>query len=195
MEMIRAVVVDDDDDLRQLLRLQLERDGDIVVIDEGASGEMAIDLTDKHHPDVIILDESMPGRTGLEVIPDLVAASPDTVVIVYTGNSGTETREAVLEAGGHAVIGKTDSTEMLVGTIHRLVGPCECEGGRSAKRGDEFGDRMTELLHRDVEERPARQTLRDKGIRPSFLVAAVVLLPVLLAAVWFLAMATGLVNR
>ena len=195
MDQIRAVVVDDDDDLRQLLRLQLERDGDIVVIDEGADGEMAIDLTDKHQPDVIILDETMPGRTGLEVIPELVAASPDTVVIVYTGNSGTETREAVLEAGGHAVIGKTDSTDMLVGTIHRLVGPCDCADDDGRRARGEFGDRMTELLHRDAEERPARQTLRERGIRPWFLIGALALLPLLLAAVWFAAMATGLIGR
>ena len=190
MDLIRAIVVDDDDDLRQLLRLQLEQGGDIVVVDEGGTGEMAIDLTDKHHPDVIILDESMPGRTGLDVIPEVVASSPDTVVIVYTGNSGTDTRDAVLQAGGHAVIGKTDSTELLVGTIHRLVCPEEF-----VKADDEFGDRMTELLHRDVEERPARQTLREKGIRPWFLVGAIALLPLLLAAIWFVAMAMGLVGR
>jgi DNA-binding NarL/FixJ family response regulator len=193
MEQIRAMVVDDDPDLRDLLRLQLEMGGDIVVIDEASDAESAVDLTDRHHPDVIILDESMPGgRTGIEVIPDLVAASPGTVVIVYTANSGTDTREKVIEAGGHAVVGKSDSAALLVGTIHRLM---PTAGAGDGPGPDQFGQRMTELLHRESETRPPRQTLRDRGIRPWFVVVALFLLPILIAAVWFVALALGLVDR
>ena len=192
MHRIRAVVVDDDAELRGLLRLQLELAGDIDIVGEGQDAEEVIDLTDKLHPDVIILDEKMPGRSGIEVIPEVIAAHPDAVVIVYTGNSGTHTRDAVIRAGGHAVVGKTDPSDLLVGTIHRLL-PCETEQTEVAD--DQFGDRMTELLHRDSHERSGRQTLRDRGIRPWFVIGAMALLPLLLAAVWFLAMAVGLIGR
>lgn len=187
------MVVDDQDDMRDLLKLQLEMGGDIVVIDEAADAESALDLTDRHRPDVIVLDESMPGaRTGIEVIPDLVAVSPETVVIVYTANSGTHTREKVLQAGGHAVVGKSDSAELLIGTIHRLVPTAD---DPPAAASDEFGQRMTELLHRDSGVRPRQQTLRDRGIRPWFVVLSLLLLPVLIAAVWLVAIAMGFADR
>jgi CheY-like chemotaxis protein len=83
--MASVLVVDDEEDIRDLLRINLELDGHEVVT--MSSGPEALDCLESHRPDVIVLDLMMPGMDGWEVLTRLkmgqseaasvpVAASP-----------------------------------------------------------------------------------------------------------------------
>jgi chemotaxis response regulator CheB len=62
----RVVIADDLDDLRWLLRNQLELDGDFIVVGEAANGVQAVEAVAATNPDVVVLDLQRPKMTGLD---------------------------------------------------------------------------------------------------------------------------------
>jgi len=84
---LRVLVADDEDDVRLLLRLQLEALGHTVT-GEAADGSEAIEQCETDPPDVVVLDLLMPRRNGFEVIPVLRADHPDVAIVAYTAVAG-----------------------------------------------------------------------------------------------------------
>jgi CheY-like chemotaxis protein len=66
--MSRVLVVDDDPNLRQLVTLRLEKVGHRVLAADSADEALAV-VHDRGAPDVVVLDVTMPGMTGLELLP------------------------------------------------------------------------------------------------------------------------------
>ena len=75
---IRVLVCDDHALLRSGLRRLLEAEHDIEVAGEAANADEAIERTGALRPDVVLLDIVMPGRSGVDALPDLLAAAPAT---------------------------------------------------------------------------------------------------------------------
>ena len=73
---IRVLVCDDHALLRSGLRLLLEAESDIAVVGEAANADEAIESTGTLAPDVVLLDVVMPGRSGVDALPELLAAPP-----------------------------------------------------------------------------------------------------------------------
>jgi DNA-binding NarL/FixJ family response regulator len=82
---IEVVVCDDEPDLRLLLKVVLSRDPEIVIVGEAANGAEAVDIARSLQPDVLLLDIAMPMMDGLEALPLIREASPETRVVVFTG--------------------------------------------------------------------------------------------------------------
>lgn len=124
---VRVLVVDDVDDVRMILRLQLELDGRFEVVGEASDGNEAIELVGKLHPDLVILDRNMPGRGGIETIGPLREIAPDTAVVLYTAQSDSATHHAALAAGALDVLTKTAGPEFIdeftAGLLDRVHGP------------------------------------------------------------------------
>lgn len=83
--MIRAVLVDDADAYRELVKVVLEETGRFQVVGEAENGEEAIEVVAVTQPDLVLLDISMPVMDGIEALPHLRKAAPEAVVIVLTG--------------------------------------------------------------------------------------------------------------
>jgi two-component system, NarL family, response regulator NreC len=81
---IRTVIVDDHAVVRTGLRLLLEAEEDIEVVAEAGDAREAIFEARAKKPDVILLDVVMPGRSGLEAIPDLMKESPESKILVLS---------------------------------------------------------------------------------------------------------------
>ena len=81
----RIVVVDDNDDVRRLLRVQIERLDAYDVVGEAADGQEAVEVVAALQPDVVFLDLAMPVMDGLEALPLLRQRAPDSRVIVLSG--------------------------------------------------------------------------------------------------------------
>ena len=187
--LVRAVIVDDEPDVRDLLKLRMERYGRFDVVALGGDGPEAIDLCAEHKPDVLVLDALMPSGRGTDVVRDVLSVAPSTMVIIYTGDSGIATRDAAERVGAHAVIGKLDPFELLVGTIFRLLPD---KAPRPAK--DDFQERMTSLLEEDDDARSRRSWWRSgSGTRVLLVfVLLFVVTPLLAGAAWFLATLVGM---
>lgn len=188
---VRVVVVDDQEEIRDLLRLRLERTGHFDVVGEGGDGQEAIDLCTKHRPDVVIVDAAMPVMNGLEAVPDIASGSPSTSIVVYTAESGLATRNEAERVGAHAVVGKLDPFERLVETIFRLVPDLAPD----EPAPDPGLQRMGALLAEEQKRRPRAKPEKASTSRKFILLAFLVLLPGLAFLAWSLAGLSGFIVR
>ena len=93
-----AVIVDDSGSIRLLLKGILGELG-IQVLGVASSGREGIEVVKKVRPALVCLDIDMPGMSGLEALPEIRAASPQTKVVMITGNAGRAIVEASVAGG------------------------------------------------------------------------------------------------
>lgn len=120
MSPIRIVVVDDVADLRVVVRKSLEMDGRFEVVGDAEDARSAITVVGETKPDVVMLDVAMPGMTGLEAIPEIRSASPETKIAVFTVK-GESARQEVLDAGADAYIPKYESFDEVIERLLEVV--------------------------------------------------------------------------
>jgi CheY-like chemotaxis protein len=82
-----VLVVDDQDQVRQLIRETLEQAG--YEVEEARDGKEGLERYRAKSPDLVIMDILMPDQDGLEAIMTLRREFPDTRVIAMTGGSDT----------------------------------------------------------------------------------------------------------
>jgi two-component system response regulator RegA len=106
------LVVDDDDVLRErLVRAFVERGYDAVGVSDG---DQALALARKDPPELAVVDLRMPGRSGLEVVRELLAVEPATNVVVLTGYGSIATAvEAIRIGAKHYLTKPADADEIL----------------------------------------------------------------------------------
>jgi DNA-binding NarL/FixJ family response regulator len=195
-DVIRLVVVDDEDEVRTLLRTRLGRDGGFEVVGETADAAEAAGLCASLQPHAVVLDAGVPNREGLQAVPDIRRAAPHAVIVIYTSDPGLATRDEAERVGAHAVVGKLDPFEWLTGTIERFVrGRPHEHDDPDRKERAEFGQRMNELLATEDERAAAAPWWRRPGkTRVGFVVLLVlVVLPLLAFLAWVVAQLAGLV--
>lgn len=95
---MRVLIVDDEQDVRVLLRSQLEHAG-YEVAGEAADGAEAIALCESTKPDALILDLLMPRMNGFEAIPKLRTRHPKIGIVAYTAVAGDFVREEMDRLG------------------------------------------------------------------------------------------------
>jgi two-component system LytT family response regulator/two-component system response regulator LytT len=83
-DLLRVVVVDDEQLAREELCYQLEQLGDIDVVAQAANGIDALSTVDKHAPDLVFLDVQMPGLNGFEVARRLLEDEDAPAVVFVT---------------------------------------------------------------------------------------------------------------
>ena len=108
------VIVDDDTDVRVLVRTRLRMSGQFRVVGEGADGAEAVALAEQHRPSLMLLDISMPGVDGLEALSRVLEASPTTRIVVFSGFEEQGLADKTKELGASAFIEKSTSLDALV---------------------------------------------------------------------------------
>lgn len=112
-----VLIVDDEKDLRKIIRYNLEQEG--IASIEASDGSQAIDLLSKN-PSLIILDIMMPGKDGYEVCK-IIRDNGSTVPIVFLTAMDREFDELKgLEVGGDDYIRKPFSPRILVARINSI---------------------------------------------------------------------------
>lgn len=122
-EIVRVLLVDDHAVMRQGLAQLVERESDMEVVGEGASGEEALGLADRLRPDAVVMDISLPGISGIEATRRLSAAQPGLRVIGLSIHDEQGVAAAMLQAGATAYLTKGGSAEDLINSIRRPRGP------------------------------------------------------------------------
>jgi DNA-binding NarL/FixJ family response regulator len=113
----RVLVVDDQDMVRQGLRLILELAG-IDVVAEASDGAAAVAAVAEHAPDVVLMDLRMPGMDGVEATRRIVEASEARVLALTTFDVDQHVVDA-LRAGAVGFLLKDVTSEWLVEAIRR----------------------------------------------------------------------------
>ena len=122
--MPNTLIVDDEDDIRLLLRLAIDgANHGLRVAAVAATGQQALEIhTDGDVDfDVVVLDNRMPGLTGIETALALLERNPDLPIVLYSAHLDDDTRSAADQAGIRACITKGNIAE-LVGTLRGLTG-------------------------------------------------------------------------
>ena len=115
--MIRVVLVDDHDIVRQGLRTLLEEHPDIQVVGDVADGFQALDLVERTRPDVFVVDLSLPGLSGLEVIRLVRQRLPKIRIVVLSMYSNVAHVAEALRSGAMAYVVKEDGIRELVTAV------------------------------------------------------------------------------
>jgi two-component system OmpR family response regulator len=116
---IRAVVVDDEDSLTDLLSMALRYEGWDVRI--AADGQKALTTIREFRPDVVVLDVMLPDITGLSVLSRLRADGIQTPILFLTAKDAVDDRVAGLTVGGDDYVTKPFSLEELVARLRALI--------------------------------------------------------------------------
>jgi len=117
---IGVLIVDDNADVRMLLRIGIQlRDG-IEVVAEATNGIEALEAAERVRPDIVILDREMPVAGGLEVLPRLRDLCPSALIVLYTANADHDVRRAATSAGADEV--RTKGGQDIDGLLDELEG-------------------------------------------------------------------------
>jgi DNA-binding NarL/FixJ family response regulator len=117
---IRVYLIDDHTVVRQAVRVMLEAEPDIRVVGEAGEGREGVAGVAAERPDVAIVDLKMPGVSGLGVIPDLLAASPGTAVIVFTMYNNPVYVYEATHAGASGYVLKSASKDDLIHAVRAV---------------------------------------------------------------------------
>lgn len=108
--------------LRDLMRFALEDDPRINVVGEAQDAITCVQELPDKQPDVLVLDLRMPGMTGLEAVPQIRDASPDTSIVVYSQYIDDTIEADLREAGVEAWLRKDEDLSELRTTVAQLGG-------------------------------------------------------------------------
>ncbi len=112
------LIIDDEEPIRELLKLTLQSAGFGTVL-EASRGEEGLELAVRHHPDLILLDLMLPGLDGLSVCRRL-KTSPDTrqiPIVMLTAKSDESDIVVGLEMGANDYVTKPFSRKVLTARI------------------------------------------------------------------------------
>ncbi len=117
-----VLLVDDEDQLRRVMKDLLERQGYTVV--EARDGAQALDEVDRHAPDIVILDLNLPGVDGYSVLSQLRSrpATRQIPIIVLTAKGDEDNEVRVLELGADDFLTKPFRAKALAARLESALG-------------------------------------------------------------------------
>lgn len=119
--MASILIVDDDDDILEILKYNLEKENHVVrVVGDGIK---CLEEVKKEKPDLILLDVMMPGMDGIEVCEQLKSSNEnkDILICFLTARSEDYSQIAGLESGGDDYVTKPIKPKVLVSRINALL--------------------------------------------------------------------------
>jgi two-component system nitrogen regulation response regulator NtrX len=112
---VQLLVVDDEGNIRRALQALLESDGHRVVT--AGSAEEALELILETPPEVVLLDLALPGRSGIEALPEIREIAPATVVVMMSGEASLADAVEATRLGAFHFIEKPLSPEAVLLTV------------------------------------------------------------------------------
>jgi len=119
-DLIRVMIVDDHSVVREGIRHVLAGDPRLTVIGEAGDASQALAQAELLRPDVVLLDITMPGSSGLEAVPRLLAVSPSSRVLMLSVHDDTEYVLRAVRAGAHGYLRKDTSPAELRQAVHAV---------------------------------------------------------------------------
>lgn len=120
--MIRVLIADDHQIVRDGLRGILAGQADFEIAGEAANGDDALALVRAHDYDVGVIDMSMPGIAGIDLIKHLKREKPALRILVLSMHGEQQYAARALKAGASGYLNKDSAGERLVAAVRRVAG-------------------------------------------------------------------------
>src|SRR5512144_1014243 len=116
-DLIRVLIADDHDVVRDGLRLILESEDDFDVVGEAANGAEAVRLCSEVHPQVVLMDLRMPGMDGLTAIKHIRQQRPDMNIVILTTYNEDALMIEGLRSGARSYLLKDTKRQVVFDTL------------------------------------------------------------------------------
>jgi two-component system response regulator DevR len=156
--MIRILIVDDHEVVREGLKVILGTEPDFQIVGESASADVLGDLVDRTSPDIVLLDARLPGVSGPEATRRLTESHPDVKVIVVSTYSDDALVDACIAAGARGYVVKDVERFTLKQNIRAVY------RGQGAMSPSVAGRLLDRMRGRGGESRDAPSLLSSRQI-------------------------------
>jgi two-component system, NarL family, invasion response regulator UvrY len=119
---IRVLLVDDQQHVLDSMKINLEMEGDMLVVGQADDGESGVALAHQVYPDVIVMDVMLPDISGIEATARLSAGAGPVCVVMLSMYDDKVTRSRAMAAGAADFVGKYEPVENVVEAIRRVSG-------------------------------------------------------------------------
>ncbi len=151
------LVVDDEEHIRELATLYLEKEGYSVVT--APDGRAALDAIEKQHPNLVVLDIMLPGMSGFDVCRKLRADSEIPILMLTARNEDID-KIVGLELGADDYLTKPFNPREMVARVKAILR--RFEGGRRAGAVIQFGPLVVDKQRREARAGESQLQLRTK---------------------------------
>lgn len=117
----RVLLVDDEDQVRRMLRRVLEKRG-FQVVTEAENGQAGVAAAREHQPDVVVMDLNMPLMNGIEATRAIKETHPDIRVLFFSAYADESLRTSAREAGAAGWVLKGTRPQELFDALDDLLG-------------------------------------------------------------------------
>lgn len=124
-----VVIADDNSSIRLLLRGLVAELG-LQVVAQAGNGEEAVRAAARHQPQLLFLDVNMPIMSGIEALPRIREASPQTTVVMVTGEASRKTFAQATGLGARGYIMKPVRPVYVENFLRKLLSPAPKEPAR-----------------------------------------------------------------
>jgi DNA-binding NarL/FixJ family response regulator len=154
----KILIVDDHPMMREGLAQLIGREADLTVCGEAEDAAQAIDAVKKMSPQLILIDITLNGRNGLELIKDVQAITPQTLILVISMHDESLYAERVLRAGGRGYVMKQEGGKKIMQAIRKVLdGQIHVSEKIAAKILDLFSGRRPQAENSPLERLTDRE--------------------------------------
>ncbi|MEM2968007.1 MAG: response regulator [Candidatus Bathyarchaeia archaeon] len=135
-EAARILVIDDDENIRKVLKTILEDEG--YIVDTAETAKESIEKSEKSFYNVALIDVRLPDMEGIELLPKLRDTKPKMRKVIVTGYPTLQNAIAAVNKGADAYIVKPFEVDKILETIREQLKKQEEEGRYSEEKVVEF---------------------------------------------------------
>ena len=136
MTRLKILVVDDDPEIRKVIRYGFCGEYEVF---EAADGRSGVEIVKKHGPALIFLDMELPDVNGIHVLASMLEIDSKSVVVMLTGNEDLKVIQRALDMGAVQYVTKPFDLGYLQGMVRDKLGRGEDRTGRPWRVGDRPG--------------------------------------------------------
>ena len=115
----KILIVDDEASIRRLVSMKLSGEG--YECQEAGSAEQALVALTREPVSLVLLDVKMPGKSGMELLPEIKARFPDTAVVMATATTDVSIAIECMKQGAYDYITKPFDLEDISYSVHRAL--------------------------------------------------------------------------
>ncbi|MBI2855423.1 MAG: sigma-54-dependent Fis family transcriptional regulator [Chloroflexi bacterium] len=141
----KILIVDDEEGIRRLCHQALEGEG--FLCETASNGQEALARAAQEEFDLVLLDVKMPGMSGLEVLPRLNTAHPDTCVVMVTAMVDAHTAVQAMRLGAYDYLTKPFDIGDLISTAERAL-----ERRRLSLENKRYQERLEQMVQEQARQ-------------------------------------------